>query len=169
MARPALTPLGCLLCALCTGCKKEAPPAPGPGYGEVMTGVARRFELAGKAIAGGRLELAAYELDEIGETFTEDLPHASPPKEGHPEVLPELAKAFLKTTLPEAKKALEARDKAKAAAAFSVTAQACNACHQASGHPFIEVPLVAGRAVPETEAPPAPPAEAAATPDAGAH
>lgn len=116
-----------------------------------MADVARRFELVGRASAAGRFELAEYELGEIEEQFAETLPHASLPKEGHPEVLPKMVSAFVETNLPDLRRAITTRDRAQTAAAFERTAAACNGCHQASGHGFIEVPLVAGRGVPNTD------------------
>jgi len=116
-----------------------------------MAEVARRFELVGRAAAAGRYELAEYQLDEIGEAFEDALPRASPPKEGHPEVLPALAESFRGAQLPELSRALKSHDKAQIAAAFERAAGACNACHQASGHGFIEVPRVAGKSIPSTE------------------
>jgi hypothetical protein len=153
-----------LACASLSGaaCTKEeppraapplaAPPPPAPGYGTVMADVARRFELLGRAVAGGRIELAAYELDEIGEAFEEQIPRATLPKEGTPAVLPAMARAFRESTLPEMEKALKSKDRAAITKAFENTATACNVCHQASGHGFIEVPTVPGRSVPETGA-----------------
>jgi cytochrome c553 len=127
----------------------EAPP--GIGYGTVMADLARRFELLGRASTARRFELADYQLGEIAELFEETLAHASPPREGHPEVLPAMAHAFFQTNVPDLRRALATQDRAQAAAAFERTATACNACHQASGHGFIEVPLIAGQPVPNTE------------------
>lgn len=146
--------LSLLACARGSHDEKAEPPeqpAVRPGFGTVMADVARRYELVGRASAAGRFELAEYELDEISELFTDELPYAAPPREGHPEVLPAMTAAFLKTSLAGMKSALEARDRTKAAAAFERTATACNACHVASGHGFIEVPLVASRSIPNTD------------------
>jgi mono/diheme cytochrome c family protein len=122
------------------------------GYGTAMADLARRFELVGRAAVAARFELAQYELEEIGEQFEETLPHAALPKEGHPEVLPSMAAAFLKVNVAELRRALATHDRTQVAAAFERTAQACNQCHQVSGHAFIEVPLVAGRSIPVTDA-----------------
>lgn len=123
------------------------------GYGTVMADVARRFELVGKAIQGGRWDLALYEQDEIGELFEGPLAYADRPKEGHPEVLPDQQKNFAEHALPELKDALEKRQAAPATTAFAHVAAACNGCHTMSGHPFIEVPTVPGRPVPLTDPP----------------
>lgn len=129
---------------------REVAPVP---WGTAMGDVARRFELLGKAADGERFDLADYELGEIEETFDDTLPHATPPREGHPEVLPALAKSFRETNIPDLKKAIAAHDKPAIASAFARTATACNGCHQASGHGFIEVPVVFGHAIPNTDKP----------------
>jgi cytochrome c556 len=138
-----------------SGCKRpgadDRSEAPRVTYGAAMADVARRFEVLGRATKGGRYELASYELGEIQETFEGTLPHAAPPREGHPEVLPKLAKAFLDAAVPDLRRALASHDRAAATAAFARTAAECNACHSASGHAFVEVPSVLGRSVPETE------------------
>ncbi len=125
------------------------PPVSARGYGSVMTDVAHRFELLGRASTAGRFELADYELGELEEEL-ESLESASPPKEGHPEVLPGLLANFQKTTVAELRGALTSRDRARFLAAFEHAAGACNACHQASGHGFIEVPTTPGQPIPMT-------------------
>ncbi len=116
-----------------------------------MVDVAHRFEVLGRAAVAGRFELADFELGEIGEQFEDTLPHASLPREGHPEVLPALASSFVHTNLPDLQRALSSHDRTAVTAAFERTASACNSCHQASGHGFIEIPLVAGHSVPNTD------------------
>jgi hypothetical protein len=149
LALLSLTMLGCSRPS--TEKDREAASSPVMGYGTAMADVARRFELFGRASSAGRFALAAYQLGEIEEQFSETLPHAAPPKEGHPEVLPAMASAFVQTNIPDLRRAVTARDSARTAAAFERTATACNRCHQASGHGFIEVPLAAGRAIPNTD------------------
>lgn len=136
--------------ASCSRSEPSPEPKPHVGWGTVMADVGRRFELLGRAGTAGRFELAEYERGEIEESF-ETLGDAEPPKEGHPEVLAGLATTFTKTTLPELERALATHDRAQIDAAFARTATACNGCHQASGHGFIEVPTVAGHAVPSTD------------------
>ncbi len=130
---------------------------PGPSggaevsFGSVMADVSRRFELLGRASSAGRFELADYQLHELEEVFEESLPRAILPREGHPEVLPGMLSSFAKSSLPDLKAALESKDPARVADAFKRTATACNACHRASGHGFIEVPLETGRSIPNTD------------------
>jgi len=120
-------------------------------YGSAMTDIARRFEILGRAGSAGRLELARYELGEISEQFEQSLPHAAPPREGHPEVLPALESAFLQQSMPELRRALSAHGRATFPTTFARIATACNGCHQASGHGFIEVPTSPGHSIPCTD------------------
>lgn len=126
-----------------------------PRYGAVMAEVGRRFELAGRASAAGRFELAQFEVGEIGELFEGDLPRADLPKEGPTTALPALAKTFLDIHVPALERAATARDRAAFATAFEQAATACNGCHATSGHVFIEIPTVPGAVVPRLDPLPA--------------
>lgn len=132
------------------GCNKPAPPADrdAPGLGEVMVTVGRRFEVAGRAAAAGRWELAEFEAGELGELFESDVPHASLPKEGPVAQIPAMAKAFLESAPPALQKAAAAKDRAAFAAAFERTAAQCNACHTSAEKAFIQVPTTMGQSVP---------------------
>jgi mono/diheme cytochrome c family protein len=116
-----------------------------------MVEVGRRFEIAGRAAAGKRFELAEFEAGELGELFEDDVPGAELPKEGPTAHIPALAKAFLETHPPELEKAARSKDAHAFADAFARTAAACNGCHQASAKGFIQVPSVPGQAVPVTD------------------
>src|SRR5579872_5929791 len=139
---------------------------PRPRLGAVMSEVGRRFELAGRAAIGGKFDLAAYEADEIGELFEEDVGRAEPPQEGNPSVIAPMATTF-GATFPKALiQAATSHDRAAFEAAFARTSEACNACHQASGHGFIGVPSAPGRPVPDVGDAPMPPPGPAAIPAA---
>src|SRR6185437_5100525 len=115
---------------------------------DAMSELGRRFELAGRAAAAGRFVLVHYELGEIHEIFDDDLPHAVPPRVGSNVNLAGVAQAFAQTNLPELDRAAEARDRAGFAAAFERASAVCNGCHEASGHPFIQIPGELGATVP---------------------
>jgi hypothetical protein len=119
-----------------------------------MVEVGRRFELAGRAAVANRFELAAFEAAEIEEAFADDLPNAQLPKEGPTAHIPGAAKAFAATNLPELRRAADRRDSSAFAEAFARAADMCNACHTASEKPFIQVPRLPGRPVPDLELPP---------------
>ena len=65
-----------------------------------MVEVARRFEIAGRAMNANRFELAEFEVGEIEELFEDDVPDAELPKEGPTAHIPAVAKGFLKRTCP---------------------------------------------------------------------
>jgi hypothetical protein len=89
-----------------------------PGLGEVMVQVGRRFEMAGRAAAANRFELAALEARELGELFENEVPRASLPKEGPTAQIPVRAKAFLDDVPPRPTRAAASDDRAAFAAAF---------------------------------------------------
>jgi hypothetical protein len=113
-----------------------------------MADVGRRFEVLGRAAAGNRFELAAYEADELGELFENDVPRASLPKEGPTAQIPALSKQFLQTAPPALIKAAQAKDPVAFNAAFADAAALCNTCHQSAEKGFIQVPVIPGQAVP---------------------
>jgi hypothetical protein len=140
--------LSLLVCLSLAACK---PPAPAPPrYGAVMAEVGRRFELCGRAARSGRFELAEYQLGEL-EELVADLPRAEPPRESARVDLVPIARAFAVEAPPRLAGALKARDAAALAAAWREVAARCNACHQASGHRFIEVPDQPGQSVPRVD------------------
>ena len=143
-----MTRLLLLLAIGCAACSRTSPHQ--PRYGEAMGEVGRRFELAGRAAAASRFELAAFEVDEMGEVFSQ-LPHAELPKDCDAKVLPPMVEDFRNTELPELARAAKGRDGHAFADAFARAAAACNACHVASGHGFIEVPTKPGKAVPDVD------------------
>ena len=132
-------------------CGETPAPESRPRYGELMTEVGRRFELAGRSVRSGRLALAAYELGELQEIFDDDLPKAAPPRRTGAADLPGVAAAFRQTNLPELLAAVRARDARAFAAAYARAAETCNGCHRASGHEFIEVPTLSGAPVPRLD------------------
>ncbi len=143
-----------LLLALLVGCSRAPSTnagAPARAYGDVMSDVGRRFELAGRAAAATRFELAAFEVGEMRELFEGDLRHAAVPKEGPTDMLASTADGFVKVNVPELEKAAKAKDGRAFAAAFQRASVTCNGCHVSSAHGFIQIPSVPGKAVPDLE------------------
>jgi hypothetical protein len=128
--------------------KETSPAEQAPGLGEVMVQVGRRFEVAGRAAAANRFELAAFEAGELGELFENDVPRASLPKEGPTAQIPAMAKAFLESIPPELTRAAASKDRTAFAAAFQHAASMCNACHVSAAKGFIQVPSIPGQSVP---------------------
>jgi hypothetical protein len=139
-----------------SGDKETNPAEQAPGLGEVMVQVGRRFEVAGRAAAANRFELAAFEAGELGELFENDVPRASLPKEGPTAQIPSMAKAFLESIPPELTRAAASKDRAAFATAFQHAAAMCNACHVSAAKGFIQVPSFPGQSVPVLDPLPAP-------------
>lgn len=116
-----------------------------------MIDVGRRFETAGRAVLANRFELAEFEVGEIQEAFENDVPHATLPKEGPTAQIAPMAAEFVKTVVPELKRAAAAKDGAAFTKAFGSASVACNACHTASAKAFIQVPSLPGKLVPDTD------------------
>jgi hypothetical protein len=142
--------------AIATGCasadRKRAtnrtePEASAPHFGEEMERIGRRFERLGRAGVVRRWELARYELHEI-EEGVEALGGATPPEDLVGADLHGLAEGFVARALPTLDSALASRDTAAFSTAFREVARECNACHQAIGRAFIQVPEVPGAEVP---------------------
>lgn len=146
-----------------TGCSSKpavpvATTTEGLRYGVVMSEIGRRFELLGKAARARRWELADYQLRELKEAVDDDLPRAAPPREPSAADLKALTRNF-EAPLGELSAALLRRDPWAVAQSFDHTANACNNCHQSTGHAFIEVPSEPGEPVPRLSS--------LAAPDAG--
>ena len=110
-----------------------------------MAELGRRFERAGQAIDANRWDLANYDVAELGEVVEHDWTDAS--WKGNAKVAA-LAHAFATKTLPALQMTARGRDRDAAAQVFAEASRACNACHQAAGVAFIEVPEALGAADP---------------------
>lgn len=81
-------------------------------------------------------ELAAYELDEIKEGL-EDAVKLHP---SHKEIpVADMIESNLHAPLAELAEAIASKDRDRFARAFDGLTAACNACHRAANHGFIEV------------------------------
>ena len=132
-----LTPALAAACALFAFSARSAPPAYGPGLGDFMTAYVQPHHLklwyAGKA---ANWTLAAYEADELGETFDdistyhadwEDIPVA------------QLIKAMIEPPLDKVKAAIDAKSATQFNEAYATLTASCTACHTAAKKPFIEI------------------------------
>jgi hypothetical protein len=124
-----------------------ATPAYVPGLGEIMSLQQMRHAklwLAGRA---SNWDLAAYEVDELGEGFDDvvtlhpthkDAPLA--PKDGVPR--------FVTTPLADLRAAIARRDGPAFERAYDELTTACNACHRATNFGFNRVQRPAGNPYP---------------------
>jgi hypothetical protein len=106
------------------------------GLGEIMSLQQMRHLKLWFAGQAKNWPLADYELDELEEGF-DDVIKFFPVKDDMQ--IAQMVVSTVRPVLPEMKKAIDARDEAKFAAAFDKLTAACNACHQAANHAFIVI------------------------------
>lgn len=124
---------------------------PRASFGTVMLSVARRFEVLGRAYKAKRSDLSLYELEEIEETFRNEIPATPlPPLPAGVSVQPFL-ESMSNFNIPDLRKALEGKDAKAVTTAFESMAKTCNGCHQAAGRAYIEVPSQPGELVPKLD------------------
>ena len=104
------------------------------GLGEIMSLQQMRHLKLWFAGAAKNWPLADYELDELKEGF-DDVIKFFPVKDDMK--IGDMAQSTAVPVLDDVKKAIDAKDGTKFAAAFDRLTAACNACHQASNHGFI--------------------------------
>jgi hypothetical protein len=122
-----------------------------PGLGELMTAfVQPRHIKLGLAGAAQNWDYAAYELDELSETF-DDIGKLIL-KHGELSI-PQALAATVKQPLDALDTAIKAKDSGGFTKAYADLTTACNACHQSAGHPMIaiQVPNVSGTAFPDQD------------------
>jgi hypothetical protein len=115
-----------------------------PGLGELMTAfVQPRHIKLGLAGAARNWAYAAYELDELRETF-EDVGRLVL-KHGSLEIAPATA-ATVRRPMAALDRAIRERDSAAFAVSYAQLTAGCNACHQSAGHPMIVIRAPTGTA-----------------------
>ncbi|GEM_PF-404374 len=102
-----------------------------PGLGTVMIEYSYRIAMADKAVQNDDWGLAQYELKEA--TEIQEVGETTRPNNA------DLLKNFEHTYLDKLAKDIEAKDKNAFNADFPKTLDGCNACHQATGHPYVHV------------------------------
>lgn len=106
------------------------------GLGEIMSLQQMRHLKLWFAGQAKNWPLADYEIDELEEGF-DDVIKFFPVKDDMQ--IAQMVVSTVRPILPEVKKAIDARDEAKFAAAFDKLTAACNTCHQAANHAFIVI------------------------------
>lgn len=126
-----------------------------PGLGELMTNLMQPHHTKlGLAGAAANWPLAAYELEELRESF--DTVGRLILKHGSLEIAPAIA-ATVKPPMNALDTAIEAKDAAAFTKAYADLTDACNACHNSADHPMIviKVPDAAGGTFPDQDFSPA--------------
>jgi hypothetical protein len=119
---------------------KPAPPpveAYAPGLGDFMTADVQphhiKLWLAGST---GNWKLAAYEADELGETFDDVTTYQATWKSVP---VAQLVKTIIEPALKKLDNAIASKSVADFKSAYATLTAACNSCHVAAGHEFLEI------------------------------
>jgi len=104
-----------------------------PGLGTVMIEYGKRYYIMYYAAKAGNWDLAAYELKEMREI--QEVGETTRPAKA------KMLKAFEETYLDRLEEAIKAKDFARFEEAYNAGVKGCNACHAATGHPYIKYTL----------------------------
>jgi hypothetical protein len=145
---PLMVVLVSALSVVGSACRQPPAPAPGPasatpeayapGLGELMTLQQMRHTKLWLAGQAGNWELAAYELDELGEGF-DDVVKFHPTHKDSPVAPKDAVPRLMTQPLVDLRAAVTGQDSAAFARAYDVLTAACNACHQATNFGFNRV------------------------------
>ncbi len=131
-----------LSCAALAAAAQAAPPPYAPGLGDFMTAYVQPHHLklwyAGRA---GNWTLAAYEADELGETF-EDVATYQADWENVP--VAQLIKTIIDPALESMKAAIAAKNAGRFEQAYKALTSGCDACHAAAKKAFIRIKVPTG-------------------------
>lgn len=119
----------------------SAPPAAEaytPGLGEIMSLQQMRHVKLWLAGQAKNWELAAYELDELGEGF-EDAMKFHPTHKDSPVKLTEVIPKMGIAPVDELRRAVDAKDAAAFVRAYDALTAGCNNCHQSTNFSFNRV------------------------------
>jgi len=128
--------------ALAPGCGRQAAPGASeayvPGLGEMMTLQQMRHVKLWLAGDAGNWELAAYELDELGEGF-DDIVKFHPTHKESPVAPKDAIPRMIPGPIKDLRAAVDSKDSRAFAAAYDALTAACNNCHQATNFGFNRV------------------------------
>jgi hypothetical protein len=126
-----------------------------PGLGDLMTALVQpRHTKLGLAGMAQNWDYAAYELDELRETF--ELVGKQILKQGSLSI-PQTIAATVKQPMDALDMAIKAKDQAGFTKAYADLTDACNACHKSADHAMIviQVPTAGSTAFPDQNFQPA--------------
>src|SRR5207248_1472968 len=104
-----------------------------PGLGTVMMEYGRRFALAKLAVDAGDWGMAQYQITEA--TEIQEVGETTRPKNAA------LLKNFEQTLLGPIQNDIKNKDLATFKKDYASAIEGCNACHQATGHPYVRVQI----------------------------
>jgi cytochrome c' len=126
-----------------SSCRQATPPpndaeAYAPGLGEIMTLQQMRHTKLWLAGQAKNWDLAAYELDELGEGF-DDVLKFHPTHKDSPVAPKDAIPRMVNEPVAELRAAVEKKDAAAFESAYDKVTAACNSCHDAMNFGFNKV------------------------------
>jgi hypothetical protein len=118
-----------------------------PGLGELMTLQQMRHTKLWLAGDAQNWELAAYELDELGEGF-DDVVKFHPTHKDSPIAPKDAIPRMVTQPIADLRAAVEKKDLKSFSAAYDTLTESCNNCHQATNFGFNRVQRPAGNPYP---------------------
>jgi hypothetical protein len=109
-----------------------------PGLGEIMSLQQMRHVKLWLAGAAGNWDLAAYEVDELGEGF-DDIVKFHPTHKDSPVAPKDAIPRMIPQPIADLRSAVDKKDSQAFAAAYDALTAACNNCHQATNFGFNRV------------------------------
>ena len=130
--------IGCGQSAPAGGAPAGAPEAYAPGLGELMTLQQMRHTKLWLAGQAANWELAAYELDELGEGF-DDIVKFHPTHKDSPVAPKDAIPRMMTQPLADLRDAVAKKDTAAFVERYDALTAGCNNCHQATNFGFNRV------------------------------
>ena len=118
-----------------SACNREPAVSYTPGLGEIMTFQQMRHTKLWLAGQAGNWDLAAYELDELGEGF-DDVIAFHPTHKDSPVAPKDAIPRMVTGPLAELRTAVEKKDATTFAQTYDTLTTACNDCHKATNFGF---------------------------------
>ena len=124
-----------ILLSVTSACNREPPPSYAPGLGEIMTLQQMRHTKLWLGGEAGNWDLAAYELEELGEGF-DDVIAFHPTHKDSPVAPKDAIPRMITEPLKELQAVTEKKDAAGFVRAYDALTAACNDCHKAMNFGF---------------------------------
>ncbi len=118
-----------------SACGRPTPTPYTPGLGEIMTFQQMRHTKLWLAGQAGNWDLAAYEIEELGEGF-DDIIAFHPTHKDSPVAPKDAIPRMITEPLAEVRAAVEQKDSATFAQTYDTLTAACNNCHKATKFGF---------------------------------
>jgi hypothetical protein len=110
-----------------------------PGLGEIMGVIEQHHAKLYYAGTNANWPLAAYELNEIQESFEDAMSLYPSPFKNVTTALPQIIPAMTKSTIAGVQQAIQRHNGKSFVDSYQALSKSCSSCHAAENHPFIKI------------------------------